>query len=409
MDNLLISLVKKPFKRYSHGLIFLIILFFILPYLIGNYIGDRPTERIIITLAIFITLIVITDLLFRFFYRFYFGESYKYIKKIPIDKLYVEPHPYLPYIYKKHFRGPSPEKFYYPLHPDTYSADLTTNNYRFNNGPNGDRNIIVPKPKNLVRINCIGSSTTGNYISNNNNNYSYPLELEKILKLKSSRKIEVNNCGMGGYNSADILVRFLLQTIDTEPDYLVIKPGFADIESYLIPGFYSDYSHSRRGLGEVHWKFFAGTKIPDIPLKFINCIKNQWFPGFNVRYSLLRTVSKGKIDPTMDFSKGLKTYQRNLQNIINVCLMEEISVILCTYCHYLHEEIKDDPLDLLYNKILLQENEIVKKLAIKNNLKLVDCYSLIPKEDSNFVDSIHFTPKGMYLLAECISRVIKIT
>jgi len=49
----LIRLVQKPFKRYRHGLILLIILFFILPYIIGNYIGDRPTERIIITLAIF--------------------------------------------------------------------------------------------------------------------------------------------------------------------------------------------------------------------------------------------------------------------------------------------------------------------------------------------------------------------
>ncbi|SVE44687.1 uncharacterized protein METZ01_LOCUS497541, partial [marine metagenome] len=66
MYNELIRLVQKPFTRYRHGLIFLIILFFILPYLVGNYIGNRPAERIIITLAIFIILIVITDLLFRF-------------------------------------------------------------------------------------------------------------------------------------------------------------------------------------------------------------------------------------------------------------------------------------------------------------------------------------------------------
>ena len=31
---------------------------------------------------------------------------------------------------------------------------------------------------------------------------------------------------------------------------------------------------------------------------------------------------------------------------------------------------------------------------------------LHPKEDSNFVDSIHFTPKGMNLLAKCISDII---
>jgi lysophospholipase L1-like esterase len=408
MDNLLISLVKKPFKRYSNGVLLLICYLIVLPYLIGYYLGDNSIERIKICLYTFIIIVFITEILFRFFYRLYFGESYIFNKKIPIDKLYVEPHPYLPYIYKKHFRGPSPEKLNYPLHPDLYSADLTTNNYRFNNGPNGDRNIVLPKPKNLVRINCIGASTTGNYIGIDNNNYSYPLELEKILRSKFNGNLEVNNCGMGGYNSADILIRFLLQTIDTDPDYIIIYHAYNDIESYLTPGFYSDYSHSRRSLGEVYWKFIVGTKIPDIPLKFINCIKNQWFPGFNVRYSLLRMVSKGTIDPTKDFSKGLKTYQRNLQNIINVCLMEGISVTLCTYCHYMHEKIKEDPLHLLYNKIVLQENEIMKKLAIKNNLKLVDCYSLVPREDSNFVDSIHFTPKGMNLLAKCISDIIDI-
>ena len=57
---------------------------------------------------------------------------------------------------------------------------------------------------------------------------------------------------------------------------------------------------------------------------------------------------------------------------------------------------------------VLEENEIMKRLAKKNNLKLVDGFSLIPKEDSNFVDSTHFTPKGMNLLAKSISEAIKI-
>ena len=57
---------------------------------------------------------------------------------------------------------------------------------------------------------------------------------------------------------------------------------------------------------------------------------------------------------------------------------------------------------------VFEENKIVKELSKKNNLKLVDCFSLIPKEDSNFVDSCHFTPKGMNLLAKSISEAIKI-
>ena len=78
------------------------------------------------------------------------------------------------------------------------------------NGINGDRDVVIPKPRDIIRINCIGSSTTQNYLTINNTNYSYPLELEKILSKKFNKKIEVNNFGQGGYNSADILVRFLI-------------------------------------------------------------------------------------------------------------------------------------------------------------------------------------------------------
>ena len=69
-----------------------------------------------------------------------------------------------------------------------FTPQLKTNNYGFINGTNGNRKIEIPKPKNLIRINCIGGSTTGNYVSLNNHIYSYPLELEKILNLKSSKK-----------------------------------------------------------------------------------------------------------------------------------------------------------------------------------------------------------------------------
>ena len=406
MINELTRLKNKPFNI----LIFIVIIFLIFPYLVGSFIGDSSSEKLIIFLITFLILIVIAEFLFLFLYRLYKGSKYIFIKKIPFEKLYVEPHPYLRFIYKRHFKSPEAvsEKLNYPLHSNYLSVSLKTNNFRFFNGPNGDRDIVVPKPKSLTRINCIGASTTGNYISENNNNFSYPLELEKILKSKSDKNIEVNNCGTGGYNSADMLVRFLLQIVDTDPDYLIIYYAYNDISSYLTPNFHSDYSHSSKNLGEVNWKFLVGSKIPDVPINFVNYLKNKWFYSTNIRYSLLDVIAKGKIDPKIDFSQGLETYRRNLQNIISVSLNNKIDVILCTFCIYLHEKIKNDPLHILYEKIVLEENKIIKELSKKNNLKLVDCFSLIPKEDSNFVDTCHFTPKGMNLLAQSISEAIEI-
>ena len=399
-----IGLIQKPFR----GLLFLSIIFIFVPLLIANYLGHSLSDKIIIFLIVFVIIIILSEFLFRFFYRLYFGAKYNFIKKIPFDKIRVEPHPYLPYISKKKLPAVPSEKMNYPLNSNFYSAALKTNNLRFVNGPNGDRDVVIPKPKSLYRINCIGGSTTQNYLKENNKIFSYPLELEKILKSKFNKQIEVNNCGVGGYTSADLLIRFALQIIDTQPDLIVIYHGYNDIKSYLTPDFNSDYSHSRKNIGEIYWKLSMGSKIPDIPLKFLNYLTNKWFPDRNIRHSLLEVVSKGKIDSKINFAEGLKVYERNLQNIINLCLSNNIEVVLCTFCFYLHNKIKNNSLNILYEKITIEENKIIEKLAKKNNLKLADCYSLIPKEESNFVDHIHFSPEGMKLLAKSIAEKIQI-
>lgn len=404
MISKIIVLMQKPFR----GLLILLITLILIPLIIGNFSGENLNEKIKISLIIFLIIVIMAEIGFRFIYRLYYGSKYNFIKKMPFEKIRMEPHPYLPYILKKNLPPAPSEKINYPLNTSFYSAEVRSNNLRFINGLNGDRDIIVPKPKNLYRINCIGGSTTQNYLKLNNDHFSYPIELEKILKSKFNKEIEVNNCGVGGYNSADLLVRFALQIVDTQPDLIIMYHGYNDIKSYLTPNFSSDYFHSRKNLGEIYWKLSLGSKIPDIPLKFINYFTNKWFPERNIRHSLLEVVSKGKIDPKVDFSQGLKAYERNLQNIINLCSSNNIEIILCTFCFHLHSKIKNNQLNILYEKITVEENNIIKKLAKKNNVKLVDSYSLIPKENINFVDHIHFSVEGMKLLAKNISEEIEI-
>ncbi len=357
-------------------------------------------------LIILVSVLAISEILFIFAYKAYNGIYFQFIKKIPFEKLYVEPHPYLPYMYKKNFSSAPSEKYNYPLHNNFYSAKLETNNFGFYNGDNGSRDIQIPKPQNLFRIICLGGSTTANYVSDGKRNYSYPLELENILKQKNNN-VEVNNCGTGGYNSADILVRFLLQTIETKPDAIVVYHAYNDISSYLTDNFQADYSHSRKNLGENYWRFRIGSKIPDFPLRFYNYLKNHWFPS-NIRYSLLDVVSKGKLNLNLDYGKGLKIYERNLQNLINICKKNNIKVVLSSYCFYLHDKVKNSKINKIYEKIVLEENEVVKNLAKKNDLSFVDCHSKIPKNVDYFLDTVHLTPKGMKFVANEISNYLKI-
>ena len=104
---------------------------------------------------------------------------------------------------------------------------------------------------------------------------------------------------------------------------------------------------------------------------------------------------------------GLDAYKRNIQNIITICKHNKIQIILSTFCFYLHDEVKNSEVHNLYKKIVTKENEIIKNLAEINSIDIVDAYNLIPQNNENFVDTIHFTPVGMKLLASEISKKIK--
>ena len=406
----MIKKIIKTIRNPIQGIILLLLFYFVLPVFISIIFGNNLIEKLKIYFLLFLFMIVLSELVFRILYRLFYREKYNFPKRIPFEKIHVEPHPYIPFIYKKDFVGPPSEKLNYDLNNHFFSSELKTNNIGFNNGEKGDRDIEIPKPNNLYRINCMGGSTTGNYIFFENKNISYPLELEKILKDKLSRKIEVNNCGEGGYNSADLLVRFALQIIDTKPDMVIIYHAYNDGRSYLTPEFKSDYSHSRINLGNVYWKLKVGLALSFIPLKFFNYLVNKWFP-YNMRYSLLDMVSKkevnfNEINIDLDISEGLKVYERNLQHIIDLCQANKIKVVISTYCFNLHEKIKNKNVHILYKKIVAEENKIAKKLAIKNNVIFADSALQMPIENDLFVDSVHFSPKGMKYLAKIISEKI---
>ena len=357
--------------------------------------------------ALFIYVAVV-ELLFRVSFRIIFKKPYSYIPKLPFDKMYIEPHPYLPYVYKQNFLSQKSMPSRYPLHQEkgySFSA-LRSNNRRHSNGPGGDRDIDMPKPEGLIRINCLGASTTGNYICYNGKNYSYPMELEKILKEAfPDVKIEVNNCGVGGYTSAEILIKFLLDTIDTKPDIVVIYHAYNDLGSSLTSCYQSDYSHAKKNLGEVYYLYRLASKIPEIRLASLNFLMNYCLFSQNIRFSLLETTSRGKIELENDF-QGLSTYGRNIEHIINVCKANKIQVILSTFSQHLYLLVQNDERCLKYHEGVDLENNVMRNLAVKHNLPLVDNAHLVPKEDKYFVDTVHFTPEGMHLIAENISHPI---
>ncbi len=400
--NLLPYLKNKIFAFIS---IFLILFF--LPLILSIILSNNKFIGLLVYIIFFSLNLFILNILFKFLYEVFSGHPYILQKKIPFKNFHIEPHHHLTFIYKKYKEVSRRNYLPYPLRKEGLYVDkLTSNNLGFFNGLKGNRDIEIPKPKNTIRVNCLGASTTANVLSFNNKNFSYPILLEQQIHNKLSRNIEVNNCGVGGYTSSDILISYALNIIETKPDFIIIYCGYNDINAYLTDGFSSDYSHSRRNLGETYFLYFLGSKIPYLGISIINYLFNLILPN-NISDTLSRQIKKGESNINNDPTLGLQIFKRNIKSIIHLCKNNGTKVIISTFCFYLHDKIKNDELHIKYQGIVDKENSIIRAIAKEEEILLVDNEKLIPKDDKFFVDSIHFSIKGMEFLSKNFFNSIK--
>jgi lysophospholipase L1-like esterase len=369
--------------------------------------GTHSINRIVVLTFGCVAILVAGDVAFRLLVRLRSGRGY--VKNSPLStrNLYIIPHPYFRWIYRPKNEISNPIPINYPLAKGVYtSSSWITSSLGFVDGPEGNRDISPNKQPEEFRIVCIGASTTGNYLQTPDGVFSYPSELEKNLQADGFSNATVVNSGVGGYNSADILVRFALQTIDLQPDCIIIYHAYNDIRSYLTPGLTSDFAHANQSLAGTYWKFQVAEAIPTFGLAALDYFRAKFLAG-NIRNSLLSVTARGTVDLTLDPTSGLEVYRRNIQSIIDLAKSRDIEVVLGTYCHFLYAEIKHDSLHLRYHEIVGRENQIMLELAEANELLLVDNASDLPPDEEFFVDSIHFNPSGMAWLAGNFAGAIK--
>ena len=94
------------------------------------------------------------------------------------------------------------------------------------------------------RILCIGGSDTwGDGVEHGYQ--TYPARLEEYL-IKNKYDIEIINCGLPYYSSAEVLASFCFRDIHLDPDLIIVSIGGNDLEPFMSPKLYKpDYSHWR--------------------------------------------------------------------------------------------------------------------------------------------------------------------
>lgn len=358
------------------------------------------------TILIIAGILIVSELGFRICYHLMTGHNYHVAIKFPWKRSHVVTHPFMSFAYKPNEVIDKNQRLPYRLHYHKYFSfkePLKLNN----TGHFGD-DFSEDKPENVLRIACIGSSTTANNIADETCDYSYPKILEELLndhlsKNETNKKAEVYNCGIGGWVSTEILIDFVLNIIRTKPDYVILYHGLNDLPLYLTEDFRPDYSHARKNLGEVLHRIRLAYYLPKIRFWHLyEFLKDRKFGTGNVRNDVLALISKQQPDISRQFH-DLNVEKDILKNILIVCKYHNIKCILSSFAFY---DYRNDPITTKYGEGVEIENKLWRELAEEFDVPFIDVANEIPFKDQNFFDWVHFTPEGMSLIAKLFSEAV---
>lgn len=353
-----------------------------------------------------IGIILLVEIIFRLIYRRRYNRDYHVSIKFAWNRNHVVTHPFLSFAYKKHELIDKNQRLPYEIHPNKYFSFKEP--LRLNNMGHFGQDFETEKPSDVLRIACLGDSTTANSISDGIKDYSYPKLLEEYLRENLHRqgytkRVEVYNCGIGGWVSVDIFTDFVLNILPTKPDYIILCHGFTDLHLYLMENFCMDYSHGRYNLGERIGRIRRAYYLPKISFwHSYECLKDRVLGTGNVRNDVIEAVRKQA--PNLDKPyKNLEVEKNILRNILVLCRYYGIGGILSTYPFYLY---KSDATSRKMAEGVSIENRQCRELAAEMGFILVDQAELIPYEYRYFLDWVHLTPKGMQIFATNLAEAL---
>jgi hypothetical protein len=107
----------------------------------------------------------------------------------------------------------------------------------------GDDWALERKPG-VLRIACLGGSTTAGG-NRRGDRGAYPHFLRAELEQRIGLEVEVMNCGISGWTTAEMVCAWFLLLQDFKPDLVILHEVVNDVDPRTYPGFRADYAHWR--------------------------------------------------------------------------------------------------------------------------------------------------------------------
>ncbi len=256
---------------------------------------------------------------------------------------------------------------------------------------------------------------------------TYPGYLEAKLHDRGFTNVRVINAGAEGYSTWESLIGFQLRCLDLDPDMVMVYHGYNDIHARLIWPY-----QAHRGDNSGQLSHSTGWYEP-LPLH----LRSIAIRILLVRMGRARSPADlvftfGTVEPTAmfwDYERQLVArrypsgfflehsvkelletnkpvyFRRNIENIVATAEQAGIQPVLLTFASTdADDERRFSTSD--YNQALREHNDIVRRLGRELNVPVIDVAEVFPNDPELFVDTIHMTTDGGWLMADLIADAL---
>jgi lysophospholipase L1-like esterase len=271
----------------------------------------------------------------------------------------------------------------------------------------------VPKPPAVYRIVALGGSTVyGTGVRQNEETFAYRLETmlnRWAAEGRSVRRLEVINCGVPAYTSAETLARYMFSTSEYQADLLIIQHGLNDVLPRSLPTVSRDYREFSKTwdhtMPESHGWFLLGllraarTRFGDsVWTQGIGVIVRR--PYWNPAVSGASPVNFRKHPPSV--------FESNTRRLLRLAASDGAAALLMT--EHVVTDPQDRPPDWLIPggiQAVIEHNGVITALAREAGTLFLDLQTALRPSDAILPDGRHLNEEGERRKAEAIFQYLQ--
>lgn len=325
-------------------------------------------RKLLFTFITVVFLIGLTEVGLRVSYRVWKG-TWDFLPRTRFASELYEPHPYICYVMRPNVELAG------------YGGKVCTNRW----GLRG-RDVERRKPQGVVRIACLGGSTTFS-LDASDNDHTWPAQLERLLnKRHAPTRFEVLNFGTPGYCAIESFLIFALRGLDFDPDIVLIHDAWNDTGAVFRADLTSDYTHHRGFYTRLGGGWLAKTAIGRLVLLAaprFGCIRRQ--------------------GPHYPSDEGPELFVRYVESTILLARPRGIEPVIVT----IPDRLPADPaqwkglnVQVASARWLIRS---LRRLRYQWDVPVIDLAASFPKGPEYFTDAVHKTNEGLELAARMIA------